>query len=136
MTGESLSPILLDTNVLIRHLTSDPPDQGRRATAFLRSGSMFFLADLVVAEMVYVLESYYRRPRQEVVTLVTAAIAMSSVAVADQDLLLRALELYEDDGLDFAEAYLAALAERTGIAAVASFDRSLDRVKTIRRVEP
>ena len=55
-------------------------------------------------------------------------LAMPSMIVIDRSLLLRALEVYEVDRLDFAEAYLVAYAETTGVAAVASFDRSLDRV--------
>jgi hypothetical protein len=42
-----------------------------------------------------------------------AAIALPSVAVIDVPLLLRALEVYEIDRLDFAEAYLVASAEAT-----------------------
>jgi predicted nucleic acid-binding protein len=38
--------------------------------------------------------------------------------------------------LDFAEAYLVAQAERSGVAVVASFDRAIDRVATVRRLEP
>ena len=38
--------------------------------------------------------------------------------------------------VDFAEAYLVACAESTGVHEIASFDRSLDRVETVRRVEP
>ena len=43
-----------------------------------------------------------------------------------------------DDGhrLDFADAYLVASAERTGVGAAARFDRGTDRVGTVRRVEP
>lgn len=51
-------------------------------------------------------------------------------------LLLRALEVYETDRLDFAEAYLVAQAERSGIGVIASFDRAIDRVTTVRRLEP
>ncbi|MCB9386198.1 MAG: type II toxin-antitoxin system VapC family toxin, partial [Microthrixaceae bacterium] len=43
---------------------------------------------------------------------------------------------YEVDRLDFAEAYLVACAESTGIGRVASFDRTIDRVSTVERVEP
>jgi predicted nucleic acid-binding protein len=43
---------------------------------------------------------------------------------------------YELDRLDFAEAYLVASAERTGVDAIASFDRSIDRVATITSIEP
>ena len=52
------------------------------------------------------------------------------------DLLQRAVEVYEIHRLDFADAYLVASAERTGIGAIASFDRSIDRVATVRREEP
>lgn len=51
-------------------------------------------------------------------------------------MLLRALEVYETDRLDFAEAYLVAQAERSGIGVVASFDKAIDRLATVRRLEP
>ena len=127
---------LFDTNVLIRHLTRDPPETGRAATRFLAENHDLILTDVVVAETVYVLESYYERPRDEVATAVRALLALPAVHVSDEELLHRAAELYEGERLDFAEAYLAAAAERWGIDAVASFDRSLDRVPSVRRVEP
>ncbi len=107
----------------------------RRATKFLASARHLVLADLVVAECVYVLESFYEVPRAHVAELMRAALAMPSVS-ADSDLLLRALELYEVERLDFAEAYLVASAELTGVGAVASFDKSIDRVPSVQRVVP
>jgi len=127
---------LLDTNVLFRHLTGDPPAQARRATAFLAGPHELVLADLVVAELVYVLESFYERPRDEIATLVRALLGLPAVTVADQDLLLRALEHYETSRLDFADSYLVAAAELWGIERVASFDRAIDRVSTVQRIEP
>ena len=82
------------------------------------------------------LESFYEVPRRRIAELLRAAVALPSVRVLDEPTLLRAFELYELARLDFAEAYLAATAEVTGAGAVASFDRRLDRVPTIRRVEP
>lgn len=127
---------LLDTNVLVRHLTGDPPRQARRATALLRARHELILTDLVFAELVFVLESFYERPRAEISEMARALLALPSIAVVDHDLLLRAVELYELVRLDFAEAYLASLAELSDVNRVASFDRRIDRVKTIRRVEP
>jgi predicted nucleic acid-binding protein len=54
----------------------------------------------------------------------------------DPALLLRAIEVYEIDRLDFAEAYLVACAESTGIGRIPSFDPTIDRVSTVERVEP
>jgi predicted nucleic-acid-binding protein len=65
-----------------------------------------------------------------------ALIVMESVSVVDAPLLLRAVEIYEFERLDFAEAYLIASGESTGVMQVASFDRSIGRVKSITRVDP
>lgn len=126
----------VDTNVLVRHLTGDPPEMAAWATAYLSTESELFLTDLVVAETVYVLESFYEAPREMVAEATRSLLALGSVVSIDKALLLRAVEVYEVNRLDFAEAYLVACAESTGINKVASFDRSIDRVGTIERVEP
>ncbi len=126
----------VDTNILIRHLTGDPLEQALRATAYLSSEDELYLTDLVVAETVYVLELFYEVPRMRVAEAVRSLLALRSVTVVDQGLLLRAAEVYETARLDFADAYLVACAESTGILRVASFDRTIDRVGTVTRVEP
>ena len=121
----------------MRHLTGDLPDQARRATAYLAAADELLLPDLIVAELVFVLESsLYGLERSSIASLIRAAIALPSVVVIDAGLLLRALEVYENHGVGFADAYLVASAERSGVGAIASFDRSLDRIGTVRRVEP
>jgi predicted nucleic acid-binding protein len=126
----------VDSNVLIRHLTGDPPAQARRATAFLEESDELLLPDLIVAEVVYVLESFYGVARTRVAELIRAIIGFPAVVVVDAPLLLRALEVYEVNRLDFAEAYLVASAEASGVSAIASFDRTIDSVSTVTRVEP
>ena len=128
--------VFVDTNILIRHLTGDPPAMARRATSYLQTESELLLTDLVVAETVDVLESFYEAPRQQVAEAMRSLVALTSVITVDPALLLRTLEIYETDGIDFAESYLVACAESTGVNRVASFDRSIDRVGTVQRVEP
>jgi predicted nucleic acid-binding protein len=127
--------VLLDTNVLVRHLTGEPPGQARRASAFLREATDLELPALIVAELVHVLESVYEQTAPQVATLVRAVLAHPPIRTAEETILLRAIELYETHRLHFAEAYLAAVAER-GDATVASFDRGLDRLDTVTRLEP
>ena len=126
----------LDTNIVVRHLTGDPPDMAARATAYLQSETDLLLTDLVAAETVYVLESFYETPRGQVAHAVRSLVAFDSVVSVDPPLLLRAIEVYEMDRVDFAEAYLVACAESTGVGRIASFDRSLDRVSSVERIEP
>ena len=107
-----------------------------RATAALASEEHLLLADLVLAECVYVLESFYEVERRRVAELMRSAIALPTIDTVDTASLLRALEVYELDRLDFAEAYLVAQAEATGVNQILSFDRSIDKISTITRREP
>jgi predicted nucleic acid-binding protein len=127
---------LLDTNVLVRHLTGDPPSQAHRATAFLAAGHVLILTDVILAELVYVLSSYYDRPKGEIADAVRSLLALPSIAVRDTHLLLRTVELFETERFAFHDAYLVASAERTGVRRVASFDRDLDAVPTVERIAP
>jgi predicted nucleic acid-binding protein len=122
--------------VIIRHLTGDPPAMARRATRLLRVADRLLLVDVVVAECVYVLESFYEVPRTRVAELVRSALALPKIEVLEVDLLLRALELYEHIQLHFADAYLVAAAELSGVGAITSFDRALDRLPSVERVVP
>lgn len=126
----------VDTNILVRHLTGEPPEMAARATAYLQNESELLLTDLVVAETVYVLELFYKVPREQTAEATRSLIAMPAAVTVDAALLLRAVEVYEADRLDFAEAYLVACAETTGIGRIASFDTSIDRVGTVERIEP
>jgi predicted nucleic acid-binding protein len=126
----------VDTNILVRHLTGDPPEMAARATDYLRAETRLLLTDLVAAETVYVLESFYEAHREEVAQALRSLLGLDTVSCVDSALLLRAIEVYETDRIDFAEAYLVACAESTGVGRVASFDRSLDRVSTVERIEP
>ena len=117
--------------MLIRHLTGDPPGQARRATAALREADRLLVTDVVFAECVYVLESFYEATREQVAAAMRALLGMPSVMTVDAAALMRALEVYEDQRLHFAEAHLVAHAEATGKGTVLSFDRALARATTI-----
>lgn len=127
---------LLDTNVLVRHLTGDPPDLAARATAYLSTAAALILPDLILAEVVYVLESVYQVPRGQVAESARSMITFGSIRTVDPALLLRAVEVFEVHRIDFSDAYLVALAETTGEGEIASFDRTIDRVPTVNRIEP
>lgn len=86
---------LVDTNILVRHLTGDPPEMAARATAYLGAAHQLLLTDLVAAETVYVLESFYEAPRGQVAEAVRSLVAFESIVCVDPALILRAIEVYE-----------------------------------------
>ena len=107
-----------------------------RATEYLRQEDDLLVADLVIAESIYVLESFYEVDRRDIANAMRSLLSLETVIVVDRSLLLRSLEVYEHDRLDYAEAYLVSCAETTGVARIASFDRAIDRVASVERIEP
>ena len=93
------------------------------------------MPSLIVAELVYVLESVYEQTRAQVAALMRSVLAHPPVRAAEGSELLRAVELYETAGVHFAGACLAAIAEQAD-GLMAFFDRELDRIETVTRVEP
>jgi predicted nucleic-acid-binding protein len=107
----------------------------RSGPHYLAAERGILLTDLVAAETVYVLESFYEAPRGQVAEAMRSLLAFDSIVCVDPALLLRPVEVYEIDRLDFAEAYLVASAESTEVFRVASFDKAIDRIATVERIE-
>lgn len=130
----------LDANVVLRHFTGQPPDLATRATAALvgAPARSLVLTDLTLAEIVYVLQGVFSRPRKEVARLVEATLALASVAVDNEALLRRTLEHYRRRGMDWPDAYLVALVEIRHLDALLSFDRLDAKLAglSVRRREP
>lgn len=120
--------------MLIRHLTGQPPAQAKRATELLATSERLILTDLVAAECVYVLQSVYELDRPRTALLMRSAIALRSIDAPGESVLLRSLELYESTQLGFADAYLVAGAEQSGVGVVASFDQGIDGIGTVERL--
>jgi predicted nucleic-acid-binding protein len=125
----------IDTNTLVRYLTGEPVVQARKATALLQDREQLFLTDVVCAELVFVLESVYKLPRPSIAVLVRSLLSLPTISAPSRDLLMKAIEFYEEERLHFAEAHLAASAESAGVRRIASFDQALDRLTVVDRIE-
>jgi len=129
----------LDSNVLLRFFTGEPTEMFVAASRLMKEsedGETFLdLSPLVVAETAFTLESFYRIPRREVARTFLEFVKRSGVRLAERERMLDALLRVQNSGVHLVDAYLAALAAETG-AAVASFDRDLDKFKDITRFEP
>jgi predicted nucleic acid-binding protein len=90
---------------------------------------------IVVAELVYVTRSLFTWTRRSTAERLGSLLEADGLTVTERTVVARALQLYlEHLRLDFADAYLAAIALEVGPAAVTSFDADLDAVKGIRRI--
>lgn len=130
----------LDTNVLLRHLLQDHPDQSPRATAYLQrieAGEIQArIAETVVFETVFTLQRTYRRSKASIREAVLPLIELPGITLPGKRRLRKAFDLYVNLNIAFADAYHVALMESLNLEEIVSFDTELDRAKEIRRVEP
>lgn len=131
----------VDTNLFIRYLTNDDPRKADRVERLLGEAAAgkvrLVTAEMVLAEMVWVLESSYGLKNVEVAPLIRAILATRGLDVTNAPLVARALEHYELRNLDFIDGYIAAMMEKQGITELYSYDKKhIARIKAISRREP
>lgn len=64
----------LDTNVLLRLILDDVPEQSIKVEKLLEGGKVFEIADAAIFEMIYVLEKLYEINREQVAKSVLAIV--------------------------------------------------------------
>ena len=114
-------PVALDTNLLVRLLTNDDPEQARRVADLIDDSSACFVPITVVLELEWVLRGAYQLPREAIIRAFRGLIAIRHLQLEQEQQVLQALEAY-GQGLDFADALHLLRSE--GCAALVSFDRA------------
>jgi predicted nucleic acid-binding protein len=120
----------LDTSVVVRYLTGDPPDLAERAAAVIDRDEPLHLTDVVVAETFYVLTSVYGVPRREAIDAQMALVQRANVAPfsLDKGRVREALTLCRGSGrVSVSGALVWAAARRTPEPRVCSFDARFPR---------
>lgn len=130
----------LDTNIVLRHVLGDHPDQSPRATAFLQQVENGLLrvhtSDVVVFEVVFTLQRTYRIPKADIPDVVLPLLALSGIVLPGKRRFIRVFELYVEHNIAFADAYHAVLMQQRGLTQIVSFDLEFDRISAITRIGP
>lgn len=118
----------VNTNLFLRYLTNDVPEQADAVERLLRwamAGEVRLLTnELVIAEIVWTLESFYKQSRQEITDKVLAILNTPGLEVANGAVVLQAMVWYAEKKVDFIDAYNGAWILAQGSHAVYTFDRT------------
>ncbi|MDP3733513.1 MAG: PIN domain-containing protein [Candidatus Daviesbacteria bacterium] len=127
---------LLDANLIIRFLLKDNLIQAAAVKKLLSETTEdLIVTDLTIAEVVWVLQSVYKLPKQEVIEKVLSLLEINKLIV-DYILLTNSLLIYKDHHISFVDAYLAAYSEQNKLEGIYSFDKDLDKIKSVKRFKP
>lgn len=120
----------LDTSVVVRYLTGDPPEMADRAAALIDAGGALILSELVLSETAYVLESYYGVARAALTDSLSDLVRRRNLRLSTlpKGIALEALSLCRDSRrVSFTDALLWAQAVHAGPPRVYGFDRRFPR---------
>ena len=95
--------IALDTNVWVRYVTNDEPDQAKRALAILAGAEEIFVAKTTLLELEWVLRAAYELSAAAIIRALRQILGLPNVQIEMPDQLEKAIYYYEK-GLDFADA--------------------------------
>ena len=95
--------IALDTNVWVRYVTNDEPDQAKRALAVLAGAEEIFVAKTMLLELEWVLRAAYELSAAAIIRALRQILGLPNVQAEMPDQLEKAIDYYEK-GLDFADA--------------------------------
>jgi len=130
----------VDTNIFLRFLVNDIPQQADACETIFKKAvageEAVYTTDMVIAEIVWVLESYYKLPRSEIRTKVEKILNTPGLACDNSQAIIHALALYDDKGIDYVDAYNACILQAKGIDEIYSYDKHYDRLNWLKRIEP
>ena len=131
----------VDTNIFIRYLTNDDPVKADRVEKLLNEAAAgkvrLITAEMVLAEVVWVLESFYGLKNVEIGPMVKAILATPGLEVLNSALVEKATEYYLAHNIDFLDGYITAVMDKHKISTIYSYDKKhLKRIKSIKRQEP
>ena len=118
---------VLDINVLVRFLVGDNTTQKKQAEQWFKEGESgkrkIVVLPIVVAEGSFVLESFYKKRREEIANAFEIFLSQRWLQVAERDTLLSLWKWYRE-GLHFVDSFLLAWA-RLNAGRVLTFDKEL-----------
>ena len=121
-----MQTIYVDTNVFLRFILWDIPDQSAEAEVLFQSAvekeNRLHTSELVIAEIVWTLESFYKKAKQEIADLIRGILNTPNLSVANADLIVGALDEYIQKNVDFIDAYSAAYMRKNNIFQIKTFD--------------
>ena len=126
---------LIDTNLIIRFLLNDDPKKAIRVEELLSDkNNNYLILDLVVAEIIWVLKSYYQFDKDLIIDKIKALIHLDSISCS-KVLLDHALDIWEKNNISYVDSYIIATAISENLK-VYSYDLKFDKVNSVTRIEP
>lgn len=124
----------VDTNVLVRLLVRDDPDQVKAAESFIALGA--WVSHLVLAEAVWVLATVYDRTTAQIVASLKILLNHKELTIQDTETVVNAFEQFKKrPALGFSDCLVLEIARKAGHLPLGTFDRDLSKLDGTKRLK-
>ena len=135
-----MKPIFIDTNILLSYLTGDDPEKYEKCRGLfkraLEKKIVLLTSDMVIAELIWTLGSFYKVPKEEIIEKITIIINTPNLKIPNKKLISDTLILFSQKNIDYIDAYNAVFMKHNSCAQIFSYDKDFDRIEDIKRMEP
>lgn len=125
----------LDTNVLLRFLLQDEPQQAQSASRLIADLSVVnpgYISHIVLVELVWVLRRIHRVKKSDILRTLSALARMNNLVLEQAGAVLKAIHLFRTSRADFADCLIAVAGTRANCIYTSTFDRKAARLPGMR----
>ena len=124
--------VVIDTNGFLRLLLDDIPKQASEIESLLKSAKKgeieIFLPQIIVFEIVFALEKYYRLNKKEVLEKVASLVSIGYINVESRETFVKSVDLYKNNTISFVDCFLLNIVE-VRQAKLFTFDKKLENLQ-------
>lgn len=116
----------IDTNILIYYLTGKPEDKYKKCLQLIKEAEngciKLNVVPVVFWEATWILEKFYKNPREKIVHILIMFLRLEGIKCKNKKLLIKALNLWKNENIDFADAYIINLYKYRDVEGIFSYD--------------
>ena len=128
-----MKTIVIDTNIILRYLLGEK--ESTKIEKILNGKDHLVVPDIVVAEVVWTLQRYYKWEKTKIVELFISIFSNANIEF-NQTQIFSTFETYLKFNVKYADAYIYQQMNQKKLKYIYSYDREFDRLKEIQRIEP
>lgn len=121
----------IDTNILIRYIIQDMPEQSMKATKFLERHCTVdnpgHISLIVLCEIVWVLRKAYSYRKEDILNVLLMILSAAEFSFESPAIAWEAMRQYKNGVADFADYLIGELNKSNGCVATITFDKQMGK---------
>ncbi|OGK17475.1 hypothetical protein A2774_05520 [Candidatus Roizmanbacteria bacterium RIFCSPHIGHO2_01_FULL_39_12c] len=134
-----MKKLIADTNIFLRFLTNDIPEQAARVEKRFREAEkttlQFIVFQITLVEVLFQLEHWYRLKKAEAADKMIRLFSPDWFEIDNKDAVFEALNIYKNKNIDFVDVLVYAIAKKQKLR-IFSFDKDFNKLDVNIRLKP